>query len=107
METLTTSTTLRRTETLKVNWFEKQAAKFDQSRFAVMAILMTSQSCLGGIAAMYALQQNSYVSLSIISFATMAANSVFIAQSTAKWCLGIFYGAVIADIITIAINLLS
>lgn len=107
METLTTSTTLRNAEVLKLNWFDQQAQKFDHSRFAVMAILMTAQSCMGGIAAMYSLQQNSYVLLTLISFATMASNAVFIAQSTAKWCLGIFYGAVLVNIASILINVLS
>jgi hypothetical protein len=86
-------------KTINEKWFEKQARQFEENRFGAMALMMTAQSCWGSIAAMYALQADNIVLLAICAGITMASNSVFIAQSPAKWCLGIFYTSVITNLI--------
>ncbi len=87
------------------NWFDKQARSFEENRFGAMTIMMTAQSCLGSIAAMFALKIDNYVLLAICAAVTMASNSAFIAQSPAKWCLGIFYTSVVANLFVLLISL--
>ena len=86
-----------------VNWFDLQAERFETSRFGAMTIMMTAQSCLGSVAAMTALKQDHYGFLMLITAFTMASNSAFIAQSPAKWCLGLFYGSVVVSVLSILI----
>ncbi len=86
--------------------FNKQALQFEESRFAAMAILIIFQSCMGSIAAMYALINHDYISLTISVIVTMASNAAFIALSPAKWCLGIVYGSVATSIVLIIVNLI-
>ncbi len=87
------------TVNIKENWFEKQAKQFESGRFAWMTIMMTAQSCWGSIAAMYAIKFDHIVLLIITAIVTMSSNAAFIAQSPAKWCLGIFYTSVIVNLI--------
>lgn len=100
------TTTEAQTTTTKSTWFDKQAEKFEASRFAVMTILMTAQSCLGSVAAMFLLQGDAYVLLAICASVTLVANSAFIAQVPAKWCLSLFYLSVIVNISLIVAGLL-
>lgn len=88
----------------RVNWFQKQAAAFDRSRFGAMAAMMTAQSCFGSVAAMYSLKTESYILLAICANVTMASNGAFIAQVSAKWCLALFYLSVIANLAILIIN---
>jgi hypothetical protein len=91
------------TAIVKENWLEQQAKQFEAGRFGWMTIMMTAQSCWGSIAAMYALKFDHIVLLIITAIVTMASNAAFIAQSPAKWCLGIFYTSVIANLIVFLI----
>ncbi len=93
-----------KTQTENLNWFDNQAAKFEENRFGAMTFMMTFQSCLGSIAAMAALYKDNYVLLSIIAAMTMASNAAFISQSPAKWCIGIFYGSVGINIVLLIIS---
>jgi hypothetical protein len=87
-------------------WFNKQAKKFEESRFGWMTAYMTIQSCVGSIAAAYLLQNHaSDIMLAICAVLTMAANAVFIAQGPAKWCLSIFYMSVVINSSLIFFNL--
>ena len=92
-------------KTVNEKWFDKQARQFEESRFGAMALMMTAQSCWGSIAAMYALQADNILLLAICAAVTMASNSAFIAQSPAKWCLGIFHTSIIANLIILLITL--
>lgn len=83
----------------KENWFEKQANKFEAGRFAWMTIMMTAQSCWGSVAAMYAIKFDNVLMLIITAMVTMMSNAAFIAQSPAKWCIGLFYASVIVNLI--------
>lgn len=85
------------------HWFSLQAERFDSSRFGAMTIMMTTQSCLGSVAVMYALKMDDYLFLSIITAMTMASNGAFIAQAPSKWCLALFYGSVATSVLTILI----
>mgnify|MGYP003497899525 FL=1 len=93
------------TNELTNNWFDKQAQSFEVNRFGAMALMMTAQSCWGSVAAMYALKADNIVLLVVCAAVTMASNSAFIAQSPAKWCLGIFYKSVIADFVILLLTI--
>ena len=67
--------------------------------------MMTAQSCWGSVAAMYALKADNIVLLVVCAAVTMASNSAFIAQSPAKWCLGIFYTSVIANLVILLLTI--
>ena len=88
----------------KENWFDRQAKNFEAGRFAWMTIMMTAQSCWGSISAMYAIKFNNTFLLIIAAMMTMMSNAAFIAQSPAKWCLGLFYTSVIANLIVFLIS---
>ena len=93
------------TNELTNNWFDKQAQSFEVNRFGAMALMMTAQSCWGSIAAMYALQVDNIILLAICAAVTMASNSALIAQSPVKWCLGIFYTSVIANLVILLLTI--
>jgi hypothetical protein len=92
-------------EQTHTTWFNQQATNFEHSRFGAMTVMMTAQSCLGSIAAMMALMQDNYGVLMLITTFTTASNSAFIAQSPAKWCLGLFYSSVAVSALSILILL--
>lgn len=93
------------TNELTNNWFDKQAQSFEVNRFGAMTLMMTAQSCWGSVAAMYALKADNIVLLAVCAAVTMASNSAFIAQSPAKWCLGIFYTSVIANLVILLLTI--
>ncbi|MBK6543668.1 MAG: hypothetical protein IPO47_11600 [Bacteroidetes bacterium] len=93
------------TNELTNNWFDKQAQSFEVNRFGAMALMMTAQSCWGSVAAIYALKADNIVLLVVCAAVTMASNSAFIAQSPAKWCLGIFYTSVIANLVILLLTI--
>ena len=93
------------TNELTNNWFDKQAQSCEVNRFGAMALMMTAQSCWGSVAAMYALKADNIVLLVVCAAVTMASNSAFIAQSPAKWCLGIFYTSVIANLVILLLTI--
>ena len=93
------------TNELTNNWFDKQAQSFEVNRFGAMALMMTTQSYWGSVAAMYALKADNIVLLVVCAAVTMASNSAFIAQSPAKWCLGIFYTSVIANLVILLLTI--
>ncbi len=94
-------------EILKINWFDKQAAQFEQSRFGAMTLMMTAQSCWGSVAAVYALKINNTVLLAICAALTMASNTAFISQSTGKWCLSVFYVSVFTNLAILLFSLFA
>lgn len=79
------------------SWLDRQVKAFEFNRFALMAILITLQSCIGSLTAMLSLQHDNYVTLAIVAALTMGANSVFIAQAPAKTCLGFFYAGLLIN----------
>ena len=94
-----------KSETMTNIWFDKQAQSFEVNRFGAMALMMTAQSCWGSVAAIYALKADNIVLLVVCAAVTMASNSAFIAQSPAKWCLGIFYTSVIANLVILLLTI--
>lgn len=88
----------------EVTWFDKQADKFEESRFAAMTIMLTAQSCWGSVAALWSLKNDNLFLLALGAMLTMASNAAFIAQGPAKWCLGIFYASVITNLIILVVN---
>jgi hypothetical protein len=85
-------------------WFDRQVARFEEARFAFMTLLLTAQSCLGSVAAMYSLEKHNYLMLSVGAAVTMGSNAVFIAQAPARWCLGIFYISVATNLLLIILT---
>lgn len=94
-----------KTETKKMNFFILQAQRFEESRFAAMAILITLQSCLASIAAMFSLQTENTVFLSLAAMTTMGSNALFIAQASAKACIIAFYLCILVNGLIILTNL--
>lgn len=92
-------------ETKNNSWFTRLAVRFESARFAAMTFLMTLQSCVGSIAAMFVLKNNDYFSLSLIASVTMASNAVFIAQSPARWCIGTFLTSIIVNTLLLTLSL--
>ncbi|MBX3165099.1 MAG: hypothetical protein KF900_11525 [Bacteroidetes bacterium] len=87
-------------------WFNRQAEKFEASRFFWMSIYLTVQSCLGSVACMYILKNNaSDIMLVSCAAVTMGANAVFISQGPGKWCLLSFYISVLLNLFFIFTNI--
>lgn len=81
------------------NWFNNLVAKYEAQYFGATALMMTLQSCIGGIAAMYIMQTNNYILLAITVAVTMASNTAFIAQIPAKTALKFFAISVVINFI--------
>ncbi|MCC5918317.1 MAG: hypothetical protein JJU02_13440 [Cryomorphaceae bacterium] len=88
-----------------LTWFDKQAIGFDKSRFGLMTIFLTAQSCFGSIAAMFALQAGHPILLGVCVAVTMSSNAAFLAQSPAKWCLGLFYTSIITNFLILILTI--
>jgi hypothetical protein len=88
------------------SWFNKQAEYFEKTRFGWMAIYITISSCLGSIACMLILENNGGDFMLITCAAiSMATNSLFIAQSNAKWCMAVFYLSLLINSLLIIVNM--
>lgn len=75
----------------RTTWFEQMALGFEESRFFWMTMIITVQSCLGSIACMFILQNDTGImALAGCAAVTMSCNAVLIAQSPARWCLAFF-----------------
>lgn len=86
-------------------WFGNQVSKFENARFFWMTIYLTTQSCLGSIAAGYLLINHANILyLCVCAAITMTCNAVFIAQGPAKLCLFTFYTSIILNTIFIIMN---
>ncbi|MCK6648442.1 MAG: hypothetical protein L6Q66_02195 [Bacteroidia bacterium] len=86
-------------------WFEKEVSKFENARFFWMTIYLTVQSCLGSVAVKAILENDASVFvLGLCTAVTMASNALFIAQGSAKLCLGLFYSSIILNTIFIILN---
>ena len=88
-----------------MEWLAKQEETFDKYRFGAMTMMITFQSCLGGIAAYLGVIHGLWAIVGISAFLAMGSNAMFIAQSKAKVCLIGFYLASIVHIIFIIIGL--
>lgn len=89
------------------SWFDNQALKFEQSRFASMVMILIVQSCWAAVGGAMALEVNNYVTLTITAMLAMIGNGIIIAQSTAKICLGSFYAVMLGSTFVILWHLIS
>lgn len=80
---------------------------YEENRYGAMAVMMTFQSCLGSIAAMYMISFDSTFLLATCAVVTMASNAVFIAQAPANWSVGVFNFSVIVNLILLIAYFLS
>lgn len=88
------------------NWFGKLIVKFEEQPLGAMALMLTAQSCWGSVAAMLASEIGNYVLLSICVAVTMSSNAAFIAQVPASWCLKIFFGSILINLLVLILCLL-
>lgn len=94
-------------ENQKISWFDRQAINYERSRFGAMSAMLTIQSCLGSVAALYILKVGQPIMLAICIALTMGSNAAFISQLPAKWCVGMFLASVSINSLFILYNLLS
>ncbi|MBD98989.1 MAG: hypothetical protein CMO34_04025 [Verrucomicrobia bacterium] len=95
------------TQAAQLNWFNRQVANFEESRFGVMAMMLAVQTCWGSIAAGLSYSNETILGLALCGTFTMLNNTVLIAQGPAKWCVGIFSAAIIVNTIIILIELIG
>ena len=88
-----------------MDWIKKQEEWFEHSRFGAMTLMITFQSCLGSVAAMYALKLDNVVILATVAALTMASNAMFIAQAGARYCLITFYASIIINSLFLVLTL--
>ncbi len=92
MKTLAATTQTHEHRNERIGLLQRQIALFEQYRFGLLPIMLTAQSCIGSIAAMYIVKNGmNVVELSTVAMLTMAANAVIIAQASPKLCLIAFY----------------
>ncbi|HEX8515536.1 MAG TPA: hypothetical protein VF868_05005 [Bacteroidia bacterium] len=85
--------------------FEKHALWFEESRFAMMTLMITLQSCIGSIACMYIFQSGAPdIQFVLCAAISMGTNAMFISQAPAKICLASFYLSLIVNMILILMN---
>jgi hypothetical protein len=89
-----------------IQWYQKQIIQFEKSRYGAMAMMIGFQSCWGSIAAGLSYDNPSMINLSICATASMMNNAILIAQGPAKYCVGIFSIATVANTAVILIELL-
>jgi hypothetical protein len=107
MKTLAVTTQTNGSRSEKTGLLQKQIALFEQYRFGLLPIMLTAQSCIGSIAAMYIVKNGMNVAeLSAVAMLTMAANAVIIAQASPKLCLISFYVVNTVNVLFILFNLL-
>jgi len=84
------------------NLLSMRAEKLKDSRFGVLAMYNAIQSCVGAIAVMKILQNDSGLFLlGTVAALTMASNSAFAAQGNIKLCLLLFYLSILINNIII------
>lgn len=89
-----------------MNWIAKQEETFDRNRFGAMTMLLTLQSCLGGVAAALSIQNDLWFFVSLSATVSMASLAFFIAQTNAKSCLIMFYISMIVNTVLLFVNLM-
>ena len=98
MKTMTAKTKTMNNENFIVRWFNGQVEEFETSRFGRMVIFLTLQSCVGSVACMLGIQAGAGDWALIVGAGiTMWSNAMFIAQTSAKWTLIIFYISLIIN----------
>jgi hypothetical protein len=94
-------------EISKLNWYERQVANFEESRFGAMAIMLGFQTAWGSIAAGLSYGNETIYALAVCSTFTMLNNTIIIAQGPAKWCVGAFSLATIANTAIVLLELIG
>ncbi|MBL1145138.1 MAG: hypothetical protein HND54_09395 [Bacteroidetes bacterium] len=92
-------------ESVKLNWFDKQADQFEKDRFGLMAMMIAIQSCWGSVAAGLSYNSDSMLWLSLCATFTMMNNAVLIAQGPPKYCVGIFWAATVVNTAVVILQL--
>ncbi len=88
----------------KTSWLSKQVKRYEEDFFGIMPMMMVAQSCVGSIAAMYALEVKNTVFLIISITLTMAVNGAFLAQIKSIWALILFGLSIAMNIILIILS---
>lgn len=84
-------------------WFEKQANKFEASRFGSTSWMLIVQACWAGLAAGLALWADSSQLWAVagVAFFSGGTNAMMIAVASGKLCLGFFYSSIVFSTIVI------
>lgn len=87
-------------------WYTQLIEKAKFSYFGIIAMTITIGSVLGGIAAMYVLQNGAPIGeLALCMGVAMANNVAAIGQAPVKWVINIFALCVVVNALLIIINL--
>lgn len=88
-------------------WYQRLLAEATFNYYFLISFAITLGSCLGGVTAMYILQNDAPIwQLLVNIYFTMGCNVACIAQVKAKWILNIFGISVLANIVLLLANVL-
>lgn len=91
---------------VKAGSYDAFLEKLKFSYFGLICMTITFGSCLGGIAAMYTLQNDAPIwQLAICMTVAMANNVAAIGQAPIKWLVNVFTISTLVNILLILINL--
>jgi len=94
------------TSNVKASGYDAFLQKLNFSYFGLMAMTITFGSCLGGIAAMYTMQNETPIwQLGIVMACAMANNVAAIGQAPIKWLVNIFAVTSVVNTLMILINI--
>lgn len=84
-------------------WYEKQANKFEASRFGSMCWMLIAQAAWGGLAVGLALWADPIELWAVAGVAILSGgtNAMMIAMASGKACIGFFYSSIIFSTIVI------
>jgi hypothetical protein len=89
------------------SWYERFLAEATFNYYFLISFAITFGSCLGGITAMYILQNDAPVwQLCLNIYVTMGSNVACIGQASTKWVMRIFGLSVLANIVLLLVNVL-
>lgn len=81
-----------------MNWLAKQEESYANGRIGHMVLMLTMQSCIGGISAMMSIHHGAWFWVSVTATLAMSSNAAFLANMKPKVCILTFYASVIINL---------
>lgn len=107
MATTTFSQATATVSNTNLSWYGKLVQKLEFSYFGLIASTITIGSIIGGIAAMYVLQNNAPIwQLALCMTGAMANNVSAIGQAPTRWVTNIFIGNLVLQTLLILVNVM-
>lgn len=78
-----------------MSWLARQEEYYAKGRIGHMSVMLTLQSCIGGISAMMSIGNDAWILVSLSAILAMASNSMFLANMKPKVCIVTFLASVI------------